>query len=108
MKTLTVGLGDRAYPIHIGEGTLGHIGGVMRAGGVPEGSRVAVVSNPVVAPLYAARVQASLRSAGLEPFVCSIPDGELLGKTLAALASLYDQLLAGELERGDRRARHRP
>jgi 3-dehydroquinate synthase len=51
--------------------------------------------------LYTARVKASLRSAGLEPFVCSIPDGEPLGKTLAALAALYDQLLAGELDRGD-------
>ena len=99
--TLPVSYPGGRYEIHIGEGTLDTIGGVMRAGGVPKGSRVAVVSNPVVAPLYAARVQASLRSAGLEPFLCSVPDGEPLGKTLATLAALYDQLLAGELERGD-------
>jgi len=99
--TLPVSHPDGRYDIHIGDGTLEHIGGVMRAGGVPEGSRVAVVSNPVVAPLYAARVKASLRSAGLEPFVCSIPDGELFGKTLAVVAALYDQFLAGGLDRSD-------
>ena len=99
--TLPVNHPGGRYDIHIGDGTLDHIGGVMRMGGVPEGSRVAVVSNPVVAPLYAARVQASLRSAGLEPFMCAIPDGEPFGKTLATVAALYDQCLAGGLDRGD-------
>jgi len=86
------------YEIHIGNGLLTHVGGPLRAVGVSEGGRVAVVSNPVVAPLYGAQVKAALRSAGLQPFACSIPDGEP-HKTLATVATLYDQFLAGGLDR---------
>jgi 3-dehydroquinate synthetase len=49
METLRVALGERSYPIHIGAGILDapelyrpHLGS----------GRVAVISNPVVAPLY--------------------------------------------------------
>jgi shikimate kinase len=86
-------------PIYVGNGLLAHLGGLLRAVGVPEGGRIAVVSNPVVAPLYGAQVEAALRAAGLRPFACSIPDGEK-HKTLATVATLYDQLLAGGLDRG--------
>jgi shikimate kinase/3-dehydroquinate synthase len=86
------------YEIYIGDGLLAHAGGTLRAVGAPEGTRVAVVSNPVVAPLYGEQVEASLRSAGFQPFACSIPDGEQ-HKTLATVAALYDQFLAGGLDR---------
>ena len=49
--TLPVRYPGGEYPIHIGDGLLTRIGGALRAAGVPEGSRVAVVSNPTVAPL---------------------------------------------------------
>ena len=77
---------------------LAHVGGVVRAAGVPEGTRVAVVSNPVVAPLYSAQVEESLRASGLQPYPCTIPDGEG-HKTLDTVASLYDQFLEGKLDR---------
>ena len=86
------------YPIHIGEGMLAHTGSALRSAGVPAGTRVAVVSNPVVAPLYGARVAEALRAAGLDPFECTMPDGERF-KTLDTIASLYDQFLAGGLDR---------
>ena len=88
------------YPIHVGDGLLAHVGGTLRAAGVPEGGRVAIVSNPVVAPLYGNQVADGLRSAGFRPFACSMPDGEQ-HKTLATVASLYDQFLAGGLARSD-------
>jgi shikimate kinase/3-dehydroquinate synthase len=93
--------GDRqhAYPIHIGEGLLAHLGGALRAADVAAGGRVAIVSNPVVAPLYGDQVEAALYAAGLEPFTCSMPDGER-HKTLATLSDLYDQFLDGGLDRG--------
>jgi shikimate kinase / 3-dehydroquinate synthase len=96
--TLPVHHPEGQYDIHIGNGTLKHIGGALRAISLAEGSRVAIVSNTVVAPLYARQVEASLQSAGGVPFVCSIPDGERY-KTLAIVASLYDQFLAGGLDR---------
>jgi 3-dehydroquinate synthase len=74
------------------------VGGALIGTGVPEGSRVAVVSNPVVAPLYNAQAAAALRSAGFEPFACTMPDGEQ-HKTLATVALLYDQFLARGLDR---------
>jgi shikimate kinase/3-dehydroquinate synthase len=91
--TLPVHYPDGEYPIHIGAGLLAHVGGALRAAGMPEGSRIAVVSNPVVAPLYGRQVEAALRSAGFLPFACSIPDGES-HKTLTTVAALYDQFLA--------------
>jgi shikimate kinase/3-dehydroquinate synthase len=96
--TLSVHHPGGEYAIHIGNGLLAHVGGALRATSVPEGTTVAVVSNPVVAPLYGAQVEASLRSAGLQPFACSIPDGEQ-HKTLATIATLYDQFLAAGLDR---------
>nr|HID13974.1 3-dehydroquinate synthase [Anaerolineae bacterium] len=96
--TLPVRYPGGRYEIHVGDGLLAHVGGALRAAGAHEGSRVAVVSNPVVAPLYGAQVEAALRSAGFRPLACSIPDGGQ-HKTLATVATLYDQFLAGGLDR---------
>jgi 3-dehydroquinate synthase len=87
------------YPIHVGGGLLAHVGGALCAMGAPLGSRVAVISNPVVARLYGARVEESLHAAGFQPFACWMPDGEPY-KTLATVAALYDQFLSGKLDRG--------
>ena len=96
--TLPVRYPGGQYEVHIGSGLLAHIGGAMRATGIPTGTHVAVVSNPYVAPLYGAEVESALREAGFEPFRCSIPDGEE-HKTLATAARLYDQFLDGGLDR---------
>lgn len=97
-ETLTVHYPGGEYPIHIGVGTLAHVGGTLRAAGAPEESRVAVVSNPTVAPLYGGQIEESLRAARFRPFVCTMPDGEQY-KTLATVESLYGQFLAGGLDR---------
>jgi len=96
--TLSVRCPGGEYPIHVGDGALAHVGGALVAAGVPGGGRVAVVSNLVVAPLYSAQAEGALRSAGFEPFACTMPDGEQ-HKTLATVAALYDQFLAGGLDR---------
>jgi shikimate kinase/3-dehydroquinate synthase len=96
--TLSVSHPDGEYPIHIGNGTLARVGDALRAIGVPSGTTVAIVSNAVVGPLYAEQVQESLRAAGFETFTCVIPDGEE-HKTLNTIRSLYDQFLAGDLDR---------
>jgi shikimate kinase/3-dehydroquinate synthase len=96
--TLPVRYPGGQYEIQIGSGLLAHVGGSLRALDVPEGSRVAVVSNPLVAPLYGAQVEDALQLAGFQPFVCSMPDGEQ-HKTLAIVATLYEQFLAGGLDR---------
>jgi len=98
ITTLPVHYPGGEYPIHIGDGLLAHVGGALRATGASAGGRIAVVSNPVVVPLYGAQVEDSLRSAGFRSFACTIPDGEQ-HKTLATVAALYDRFLAGGLDR---------
>jgi len=96
--TLSVRYPGGKYTIHIGNGMLSHSGGLLRAMGAPQGSLVAIVSNPIVAPLYGAKVQDVLKSAGLRPLICSIPDGEQ-HKTPGSVARLYEQFLDAGLDR---------
>ncbi len=96
--TLPVRYPGGEYAVHLGEGLLDQVGGALRAAGAPEGSRVAVVSNPVVSVLYAAQAEASLGTEGFQPFSCIIPDGEP-HKTLDTVADLYDRFLGAGLDR---------
>lgn len=98
VQTLPVSYPGGAYPIHIGTSILEYLGGALRAAGVPEGVRIAVVSNDVVAPLYAEPVTAALAKAGYDAFVVQLPDGEA-HKHLATVRQLYDDLLDGNLDR---------
>ncbi len=85
-----------SYEIHLGEGILARVGELVRERGL-RGS-VALVTNPTVGDLYASTVVVSLRNAGLEPFICQVPDGEAY-KTLDRVRSLYDQFIEGGLDR---------
>jgi 3-dehydroquinate synthase len=91
--TLTISLGDRSYPIHIGAGLLGDRAPLEAA--LPAG-RLLVVTNATVAPLYLPRLAATL--AGRELAECIIPDGEAY-KTLATLATVYDRLASARINR---------
>lgn len=93
----TVHAPGRKYQIHIGSGMLAHLGGALRQAGIQEG-RIAVVADTNVAPLYGEKAEDSLAGAGFDPFLCSIPAGEE-HKTLATVASLYEQFLAHGLDR---------
>jgi len=93
MKTLTVALGDRRYPIHIGKGLLG------RADLVKDhvrGRQVMIVTNETVAPLYLAAAEAMF--AGFDCRSVVLPDGEI-HKNLTVLDTVFDALLAQGYER---------
>ncbi len=101
IKTIPVHYPGGDYAIYLGENALSHVGSLLRRiddVGEAASLSVAVVSNPTVAPLYGDIVAASLDEAGFQPFRCSIPDGEPY-KTLETVADLYDQFLAGDLDR---------
>ncbi len=95
MQTLTVDLGDRSYPIHIGPGLLDRADLV-----VPHlaQKRVMVVTNTTVAPLYLARLTATLEAAGIAVANVVLPDGEAY-KNWETLNLIFDALLAGRAER---------
>ncbi|NJD37571.1 MAG: 3-dehydroquinate synthase [Geobacter sp.] len=96
MKTVSIALADHGYDITIGKGLLAGIGNACSAVGL-RGS-AAIVTNPTVAPLYAATVTDALRAAGFHPVLIEIPDGEEY-KTAATLQQVYDRLIAGGLDR---------
>ena len=93
MRTLTVELGARSYPIHIGPGLLSRPD-LLRA--AIAGSEVMIVSNETVAPLYLERVQAAC--AGLRCEAVILPDGERY-KDTGTLMRIYDALLGGRFSR---------
>jgi 3-dehydroquinate synthase len=93
MKTLSVDLGERSYPIHIGQDLLqrpelvtGHI----------RGRQVMVVSNETVAPLYLDSVQQLFRDFDQASVI--LPDGEQY-KTLDTLNRVFDALLEKRFNR---------
>lgn len=94
MNTLTVDLGERSYPIQIGQGLLDQAG-LLTAH--VAGRQVMVVSNTTVAPLYLDRVLASL--AGLHTATVILPDGEQY-KTLDTLNTIFTALLEQRFNRG--------
>ncbi len=96
MRTVTVPLGDRSYPIHVGTGLLSSLG---RFSAKMELARpCAVITDDHVARLYAKPALAALRSSGFEPLLISIPPGET-SKSLKMVQTICDQLAAHRLER---------
>ncbi len=95
MQTLSVALGERSYPIHIGTGLIGE---PRLFAPYVAGKRVAVVSNPVVAPHYLGRIEKSLSQAGAQTVPVLIEDGER-AKDWKTLDRVIDALLAAHLRR---------
>jgi 3-dehydroquinate synthase len=93
MITLTVDLGDRSYPIYIGDDLLGNA--TLLQQHIP-GRNVLVVSNVTVAPLYLEKTLSML--AGKHVETCILPDGEEY-KNLDTLNTIYDVLLGKKLDR---------
>ncbi len=89
MKTLTVELAERSYPIFIGSGLLGRLECYQP---YIRGNQVCLVTNETVAPLYLDTVEQALEPLGLQLDRVVLPDGEQ-HKTLAVLESIFDALL---------------
>ena len=95
MLTTVVGLGDRAYPIHIGTGLLDQA--ELVTAHLPQ-KRVAIVTNETVAPLYLGRLSAALEGAGVDVLSIVVRDGESF-KTWETLNVIFDALLSARCER---------
>jgi 3-dehydroquinate synthase len=96
MQTLNVNLGARSYAIHIGAGVLQRAGEFLAQAGLR--GKVAVVTNPTVAPLYLDAVIDSLGKSGFAAVAILIPDGEE-HKNFQSLQTIYDRLIAERFER---------
>lgn len=93
VDTLQVELGERSYPIHIGE-QLFDDATLLRPH--IRSRQVCIVTNSTVAPLYLSRLQAALADCDLLPVI--LPDGEEY-KTLDVLTQIFDALLERNFSR---------
>ncbi len=96
VETVTVALGERAYPIWIGDGILPTLGARLRAIGLS--GKAALVSVPPVHDLYGETARASLAGAGFDVRTTVVPDGEA-SKSVAQLSGLWDRFVTDRLER---------
>lgn len=95
MQTLTVDLGERSYPIHIGPGLLERADLVLDHLVQP---RAAIVTNTTVGPLYLDRLKGVLEAAGVAVIPIVLPDGEAY-KNWETLNFIFDALLSHRAER---------
>ena len=93
MNTLNVDLGERSYPIFIGNQLLGKPELV-----VPyiKGTQVMIVTNETVAPLYLQQAQAAFGDFDCQTVI--LPDGEQY-KNLQTLDRIFDALLSHQFDR---------
>jgi 3-dehydroquinate synthase len=89
MESLSVALGSRAYPIHIGTDLLARAD-LYRP--YLAGGKVAIVTNDVVGPLYAEKVAIALEKAGAGVTQIAVKDGED-AKGWQTLNRIFDALL---------------
>jgi 3-dehydroquinate synthase len=95
MHTLDVALGDRTYPIHIGNGVIDQA--QLIASRLPQ-KKAAIVTNDVVGPLYLSRLQNALEACGVQTVAVVLHDGEE-HKNWQTLNSIFDALLEHRCER---------
>ena len=94
-EKITVGLGERAYDIHVGGGLLKRAGELLKplAKGV-----VPVVTDSHVADIHLPALLEGLRQAGLDARAIVMPPGEV-SKSFAGLERLSGALLDMEIDR---------
>ncbi len=95
MKTLQVALGDRSYPIYIGQNLLNEPQLLIQH---IQADSVCIVTNTTVAPLYLEDVVSTLKDQGLQCETVILPDGESF-KTLTVMNQIFDGLLSAKLSR---------
>ncbi len=95
MRTLTVDLNHRSYPIHIGTNLLERVELLLPA---LAQKRAAIVTNTTVAPLYLDALKRALDDAGVAGISIILPDGERY-KNWETLNLIYDALLENRCER---------
>ncbi len=93
IDTLEVQLGNRSYPIYIGENLIGSTELLQRA---ISGKQVAVITNETIAPLYLQDLLGALQ--GFSVNVHILPDGEQF-KTLESFKQIIDFLVEKRYDR---------
>lgn len=95
-RIVQVEVQPRPYPVVIGPGVLAQVG--PRLARCVKGRRALVITDTNVGPLYGNGALESLRSAGFEPTLLTMPAGEAT-KSLESLARIYDACAEARIDR---------
>jgi len=93
IRTIEVALSANPYPVVIGRGALSSLGPQILDRGIKAGTKVLIVTNPVVHQHYGAQALGSLQAAGFEAELLVIEAGEEQ-KTPATVAQIHDAAFA--------------
>lgn len=96
--TLTVGLGERSYPIEIGHGVLERLPHII--GELSEGGRTAIITDENVNAQHGDVLRAVLDKAGIEHCTLAVAPGEA-SKSWSIFQQVVEELLSFRLERQD-------
>ena len=96
IKSITVGLEERSYPIHIGVNVLDNLSEYLTECQFP--NNVALITNNTVNNLYGDLIISILEDVGTTVSVISIEDGEQY-KTIPTLSFIYDELVNFNIDR---------
>ncbi len=96
MREVRVELGERSYPILIGDGLIAGSGGLFRDYGIK--GRILAVTNPTIAKWYLDPFLESLRLSGYQAEAFLVPDGEEY-KSLEQVSQIYNSLVDGKYDR---------
>ncbi len=96
LDTLRVELGDRGYPILIGQNILDRLPELLK--GTDARGAVGIVTDTHVGPLHCAKIESIVSSAGFRPVTVSLPPGEMQ-KRLDRIEEITGAFLNGGLDR---------
>jgi 3-dehydroquinate synthase len=95
VRTLTVALAERSYPIHVGTDLLARVGDMLPP---TRSARAVIITNPTIAAHHLEALHGGLSRAGLSHDTVIVPDGES-HKDWATLYSIHSRLLELGAER---------
>jgi len=96
MKTITVELKERSYPVYLQGGGLRELGGLYLEHGL--GRRAAIITDRTVEKLYGPLALKGLKEAGVDAQLIPVPAGES-SKSLEWADRLYTRLIWGGFDR---------
>ena len=96
IESIRVELGDRSYNIFICPEILGTLGEKLKK--FEFSPKTAIITNPTVFNLWGSAAEDSLRNAGFDVVVVTVPDGEEY-KDLRSADNIYGEILKNRLDR---------
>jgi len=96
MPDVPVNLANASYTIRIDPGVIARVGEEIRQ--FSNAGRAIIITDQIVGPLHAPTLGQSLRAAGFEPIIATLPPGEQ-HKSLQSLLPIYDTILTARIER---------